>query len=54
MGFFPLLIESANRYLTHPSTPGKLVGSAVGAVYGPVGAFVGGTVGRIVERKLLG
>jgi hypothetical protein len=47
-------LDSANRYLTEPSTPGELIGSALGAAYGPVGAFVGGTLGRVVERKLFG
>jgi hypothetical protein len=51
---FDETLDSANRYLTEPSTPGEQIGSALGSAYGPVGALVGGTLGRIVERKLFG
>lgn len=48
----PLAVDSASKYLTHPPTPGELIGSVIGCEFGPLGAFVGGTVGRMIERKL--
>ena len=48
----PLALDSASKYLTHPPTPGEVIGGFIGSVYGPLGAFLGGTVGRMVERTL--
>lgn len=48
----PLALDSATKYITHPPTPGEVIGSVIGSAYGPLGSFLGGTVGRMVERKL--
>jgi len=50
--FFPLAVDSATKYITHPPTPGEVIGGVIGSAYGPLGSFLGGTVGRMVERKL--
>ncbi len=48
----PLALDTATKYITHPPTPGEIVGGVIGSVYGPLGSFLGGTVGRMVEKKL--
>lgn len=47
-----LALDSASKYLTHPPTPGEVIGGVIGSPYGPLGSFLGGTVGRMVERRL--
>lgn len=49
---FPLALDSATKYITHPPTPGELVGGVIGSTYGPLGSFLGGTVGRMLEKTL--
>ena len=49
---FPLALDSATKYITHPPTPGELVGGVIGSTYGPLGAFLGGTVGRMLEKTI--
>ena len=48
----PLALDSATKYITHPPTPGEIVGGVIGSAYGPLGSFLGGTVGRMVEKTL--